>query len=96
MSEFAGKVLLLTGAAGGIGSAVAETFVEAGAAVLLADRDATAVRALAQRLGDRALPFAYDAASSQSANEAVAFCLERSAGSIAPCRRRRSTMSIRS
>jgi 3-oxoacyl-[acyl-carrier protein] reductase len=77
MSEFAGKVLLLTGAAGGIGSAIAEVFVEAGASVLLADRDEATAKVLAQRLGRQALPFGYDAASSKSANEAVAFCLER-------------------
>lgn len=75
--EFSGKVLLLSGAAGGIGSAVAELFAGAGGSVLLADRDEAAAQALAQRLGRQALPFRYDAASSRSANDAVAVCVER-------------------
>lgn len=41
--SFAGKVALVTGAAGGIGLATARAFAQAGAAVVLADRDASRI-----------------------------------------------------
>lgn len=46
-----GKVAVVTGAANGIGAAVARRFVDEGARVMLADLDATAGRALAGTLG---------------------------------------------
>jgi NAD(P)-dependent dehydrogenase (short-subunit alcohol dehydrogenase family) len=52
-----GKVALVTGAGGGIGLATAEAFAEAGASVVLADRDEERVgkrpRACAQRVTTR-------------------------------------------
>jgi len=47
----AGRTVLVTGACGGIGAAIASRYVQAGAAVCLVDRDATAGDALAARLG---------------------------------------------
>jgi 3-oxoacyl-[acyl-carrier protein] reductase len=47
-----GRVVLVTGAAGGIGSAIAEGYALDGAAVGLVDFDANAGRTLAARLGD--------------------------------------------
>ncbi|QLD11443.1 SDR family NAD(P)-dependent oxidoreductase [Microbacterium oleivorans] len=49
-----GKTALVTGAATGIGRAVAERFVSEGARVVLADRNAAAVREAAAALGPRA------------------------------------------
>lgn len=46
-----GKVVVLTGAAGDIGQAVAELMVAEGAQLLLVDRDAPRLQALADRLG---------------------------------------------
>jgi NAD(P)-dependent dehydrogenase (short-subunit alcohol dehydrogenase family) len=48
--DFSGKVALVTGAASGMGLATANTFAEAGAAVVLADFKGDAVTAAAQKL----------------------------------------------
>lgn len=49
--DFQGKVVVITGAAGGLGRALAHTFVQAGAHVAALDRDAHALDALAQDMG---------------------------------------------
>ncbi len=48
--DFSGKVALVTGAASGMGLATARAFVEAGAAVVLADFKEDAVKAAAEKL----------------------------------------------
>jgi NAD(P)-dependent dehydrogenase (short-subunit alcohol dehydrogenase family) len=50
MGEFTNKVALVTGAAAGIGRATALAFAEAGAAVVLADRDVAAGQAVAETI----------------------------------------------
>jgi len=54
MVQLAGKYALVTGAARGIGEAVARAFIDEGAEVLLTDIDAETVQALAAELGERA------------------------------------------
>jgi len=49
--DFTDRVLVLTGATGGIGGAVARLFYESGARLYLIDRDADALAALARELG---------------------------------------------
>lgn len=49
------KGAVVTGAASGIGKAIATAFIEAGAHVLLCDRNAEAVNAVASELGDHAI-----------------------------------------
>ena len=49
--RLAGRVALVVGAARGIGAGIAERFVEEGASVLIADTEAEAGRATAERLG---------------------------------------------
>lgn len=54
--RLAGRVALVTGAAGGIGRAVAELFVRHGAGTLLTDLDGEACGALAKKLNSQQLP----------------------------------------
>jgi len=51
MARLDGKISLITGAAGGIGTAAARLFAEEGARLLLIDREKDAVSALADDLG---------------------------------------------
>ncbi len=46
-----GRTAIVTGAAGGVGLAVAQRFIEAGAKVMMADRDESALAQAAQALG---------------------------------------------
>ncbi|MCA9895294.1 MAG: SDR family NAD(P)-dependent oxidoreductase [Anaerolineae bacterium] len=51
MGQFDGKVVMITGAAGGIGSAVVEKFAREGAKVVLADRSGESYDKVVSRLG---------------------------------------------
>ncbi|HEY8873936.1 MAG TPA: SDR family oxidoreductase [Stellaceae bacterium] len=78
MPKLGGKVALITGAAGGQGTAEAELFVREGAAVMLTDVDAAKGEALATRLGGAAggVQFrVHDAASEAAWQEIVAATL---------------------
>jgi NAD(P)-dependent dehydrogenase (short-subunit alcohol dehydrogenase family) len=61
-----GKVAFISGGGGGIGSGMAEAFLEKGMSVVLADVQLDYAEAEADRLGDRALPLALDVTSLQS------------------------------
>jgi NAD(P)-dependent dehydrogenase (short-subunit alcohol dehydrogenase family) len=54
MGRIEGRIALVTGAASGLGEAIARRFVAEGAAVVLADIDAAGGRALADELGEGA------------------------------------------
>lgn len=56
-AEFGGRAVLVTGASGGIGGAVARQLAAQGAQVIAAGRDEAALAALASEVGGRALPF---------------------------------------
>ena len=61
--DLSGRRALVTGAASGIGAAIAERLVVAGAVVLAVDRDEPGLKDLADRLGDTAVtPLAADLA----------------------------------
>lgn len=55
MAEMAGKVVVITGGASGIGEASARLFIEEGAMVVIADMQKERGRALAAELGDAAV-----------------------------------------
>jgi 3alpha(or 20beta)-hydroxysteroid dehydrogenase len=83
MARLANKVALITGAAGGQGTAEAELFVREGAGVVLTDIDAEAGEALAKRLtgqGGRALFRVQDVASEESWQDTVAAALSAFGG----------------
>lgn len=78
--DFSGKTMLLTGASGGIGSAVVTLFNEAGANVVLADVNGEAVAELVRKLdpeGKCTASLAYDAADPNDSEAAVELCLQR-------------------
>ena len=60
MNDLRDRIVLVTGAAGGIGSATARTLANAGATVVIHDVSIAALEALAAELGERAHPLAAD------------------------------------
>ena len=78
MFDLSGKVALVTGASGGIGSAIAEALHRQGASVALSGRRADALAALAGRLGEGAHAVPCDLAD----REALAALPERAAEAL--------------
>ncbi len=71
LMNLSGKVAIVTGGAMGIGYAIASRLAEAGAKVLIADRDAAAAAAAAEKLGG-ALACATDVSDETQVTEMVA------------------------
>lgn len=72
-----GRTALVTGASRGIGLAVAQRLVSAGANVVLTARTAEAAQEAASGLGERAAGFGAHVADEEAANACASFALER-------------------
>ena len=78
MSRYAERVVVVTGAARGIGAATAQRFAEEGASVAVLDLDESAAAATADALGaPKAIGVACDVADSDSAGAAVSAVVEQ-------------------
>jgi meso-butanediol dehydrogenase / (S,S)-butanediol dehydrogenase / diacetyl reductase len=80
MARFAGKIVIITGAASGIGAATARRFAEEGASLSLADLDEAALAATAAALGlapDRLLLSHVDVGDGAALAALVAATIER-------------------
>lgn len=78
--DLAQRTVAITGAAGGIGLAIAEAFAGAGARVAILDRDGGAASVAAQRLGEHVAGFGCDV----SDEAALVNALEQAAAALGP------------
>ena len=69
---FSGKTVIITGGAGGIGRAVAESFLAKDATVVIADRNSDASKALVNELGSKTAHVELDVTSEASWKAAMA------------------------
>jgi 2-keto-3-deoxy-L-fuconate dehydrogenase len=77
MFDLSGKFAVVTGAGSGIGEAIARVFADAGAAVFVLDRDASAAKGVAEKLPSSKAIVA-DVSDENSINQAVGQVLEHS------------------
>lgn len=75
--DLSGKVAAITGGASGIGLATAETLLNAGASVVLVDRDREALSTICARLGDKALPVVIDLLDAECCGSLLTGVLEQ-------------------
>ncbi len=71
MNRLKDKVAIITGGAGGIGSATAERFIAEGATVIIADLFEDRAKEVAARLGPQAVPMFFDAGDDDSVKAAI-------------------------
>src|SRR4249920_3749265 len=81
MVNLTGRIALITGSSRGIGRAIAEGYVAAGARVIVNGRDAAGVAAAVKAIGASALAAPFDVTSSAAVEAAVAR-IERDIGAI--------------
>ena len=75
--DFRGRVAIITGAARGVGRAMVKQFVDAGARVIAADRDADGLRETVEGLGHAAVAITADIATVEGAKTIVDAAVER-------------------
>lgn len=76
-TNLTGKIAAITGAASGIGLATTEALLDAGATVVMVDRDANALAGLRERLGERAIPQVTDLLDADSCAAMVPEILQK-------------------
>ncbi len=76
MQSLDGKVVVITGGAGGIGEATARLAHKLGASVVVTDREAAPVEAIAASLGGSAIALAVDVTSREDNERMIAAALE--------------------
>jgi len=74
--DFTGRVVIVTGAGRGIGRAIVNAFVAAGARVVAADRDAAGLEATCAPHGDAVASIVADVSSADGAAAIVSRALE--------------------
>jgi NAD(P)-dependent dehydrogenase (short-subunit alcohol dehydrogenase family) len=74
--RFDGKTAVVTGAANGIGYAIAEALAESGATVVVADIDSAGAREAAESIGNGALAIRADVARHEEVEAMLAFAAE--------------------
>src|SRR2546423_12099890 len=72
MFDLTGRLALITGSSRGIGRAIAEGYVAAGARVAINGRDAAAVAATVKAIGAAAIAAPFDATKKETVEAAVA------------------------
>ena len=77
MSALDGKVVMVTGAASGIGLSTAQLFAAEGARVAMFDRNADLVNETAQQIGPSAMAISGDVTNEEDVATAVESCVER-------------------
>lgn len=78
MTELSGQTAIVTGSATGIGAAIAQRLARGGANVIIADINAEAAAACAQRIGKGASPLVVDLTDPASVTHGVSEVLRRS------------------
>jgi len=81
MFELTGQTAIVTGAATGIGEAIAQRLTAAGARVEIADIDGDAAKVAADKIGGGAIPLALDVTRPEQVEAAIARVI-RTAGSL--------------
>jgi len=83
MFDFSGKVMVMSGANGGITRAIAKAFHDCGASMVLSDLDEAGLKAYAAELdpsGERVVATKVDVTDSAAVDASIALCKERFGG----------------
>jgi 2-dehydro-3-deoxy-L-rhamnonate dehydrogenase (NAD+) len=77
MQHFLNQTALVTGAASGLGAAIAQKLIQAGATVALVDINLDNLKTVATKLGENALPFQMDITNNNEVESSVKLILEK-------------------
>ena len=77
MQQFLNQIALVTGAASGLGAAIAQKLIQSGATVALVDINLEALKPLATQFGENAIPFQMDITDETEVENVVKSILEK-------------------